>query len=148
MNSISLVQWLNMWGRLTYGSAGLSDFPCWVQTLPGIFFRVIDKDGNSSNTQFPKVFLTTWEKNRCVCSALPPPHTKKEVVQKKKLLGSPLILCSNTGTPCTLWLVKNKAIFFSYTLCMFCTPCMYSIADVNKATFFSYLLYTLYVLYC
>ena len=50
MTSISLIQWLNMWGRLTYGSAGLSDFPCWVQTLPQIFFKVIDRDGEDRGT--------------------------------------------------------------------------------------------------
>jgi hypothetical protein len=33
-----------MWGRLCYGSAGISDFPIWVQILPDIFFKVIDRD--------------------------------------------------------------------------------------------------------
>ena len=41
---MSLRQWLNMWGRLTYGSAGISDFPIWVQLLPDVFFKVIDRD--------------------------------------------------------------------------------------------------------
>ena len=42
--SMNLKQWLNMWGRLCYGSAGISDFPIWVQILPDIFFKVIDRD--------------------------------------------------------------------------------------------------------
>jgi len=44
IKSISLSQWLNMWGRLCYGAAGLGDFPIWVQMLPKIFFEVIDTD--------------------------------------------------------------------------------------------------------
>jgi len=44
MKSMNLQQWLNMWGRLCYGSAGISDFPIWVQLLPDMFFRVIDRD--------------------------------------------------------------------------------------------------------
>ena len=42
--TMSLGQWLNMWGRLTYGSAGIADFPIWVQILPEIFFKVMDRD--------------------------------------------------------------------------------------------------------
>ena len=42
--SMNLKQWLNMWGRLCYGSAGISDFPIWVQILPDIFFKGIDRD--------------------------------------------------------------------------------------------------------
>ena len=41
--AITLGQWLNLWGKLCYGSAGISDFPCWVQLLPTIFFKVMDK---------------------------------------------------------------------------------------------------------
>merc|ERR1712113_367581 len=41
--SMNLQQWLNMWGRLCYGSAGISDFPIWVQLLPSVFFDVMDK---------------------------------------------------------------------------------------------------------
>merc|ERR1739848_934621 len=37
-------QWMNMWGRLCLGSAGISDFPIWVQLLPELFFHVIDRD--------------------------------------------------------------------------------------------------------
>lgn len=44
VRSMNLQQWLNMWGRLCYGSAGISDFPIWVQILPDIFFKVIDRD--------------------------------------------------------------------------------------------------------
>jgi len=42
--TMNLGQWLNMWGRLTYGSAGIADFPIWVQILPEIFFKVMDRD--------------------------------------------------------------------------------------------------------
>ena len=42
---MSLKQWLNMWGRLCHGSAGISDFPIWVQLLPELFFEVGDRDG-------------------------------------------------------------------------------------------------------
>jgi len=44
---MTLKQWLNMWGRLCYGSAGISDFPIWVQLLPSVFFDVMDKDGDN-----------------------------------------------------------------------------------------------------
>jgi len=44
--SMSLKQWLNMWGRLCRGSAGISDFPIWVQLLPDMFFEVADRDGD------------------------------------------------------------------------------------------------------
>ncbi len=40
----SQLQWLNMWGRLTYVVAGFGDFPIWVQMLPNTFFDVIDLD--------------------------------------------------------------------------------------------------------
>ena len=40
--TMNLGQWLNMWGRLCYGSAGIADFPIWVQILPEIFFKVMD----------------------------------------------------------------------------------------------------------
>ena len=39
--SICLDYWLNMWGKLCYGSAGLSDFPIWVQLLPKIYFTLV-----------------------------------------------------------------------------------------------------------
>ena len=43
--TMNLNQWLNMWGRLCYGSSGISDFPIWVQLLPELFFEVADRDG-------------------------------------------------------------------------------------------------------
>jgi len=43
---MSLKQWLNMWGRLCHGSAGIADFPIWVQLLPELFFEVADRDGD------------------------------------------------------------------------------------------------------
>ena len=41
MSSISLKSWLNMWARLCLGSAGMDDFPIWVQLLPRVLFNVI-----------------------------------------------------------------------------------------------------------
>merc|ERR1712029_575344 len=43
---MSLKQWMNMWGRLCLGSAGISDFPIWVQLLPELFFEVADRDSD------------------------------------------------------------------------------------------------------
>ncbi len=67
ITSISLAQWLNMWGRLCFGAAGLSDFPCWVQLLPSIFFRVIDVDkddylSQEEYTRFYRDFVGIDEK--------------------------------------------------------------------------------------
>jgi Ca2+-binding EF-hand superfamily protein len=44
VDNISLNQWLNMWGRLCRGTAGMSGFPIWVQLLGTVFFEVIDRD--------------------------------------------------------------------------------------------------------
>jgi len=44
VDDITLNQWLNMWGRLCRGTAGISGFPFWVQLLGIIFFEVIDRD--------------------------------------------------------------------------------------------------------
>lgn len=41
VTSVSLKNWLNMWSRLCYGSAGMDDFPIWVQLLPKVLFSVI-----------------------------------------------------------------------------------------------------------
>ena len=41
---ISLAQWLNMWGRLSRGAAGISGFPDWVRLVAQVFFNVIDRD--------------------------------------------------------------------------------------------------------
>ena len=45
-DNISLNQWLNMWGKLCYGAAGISGFPIWVQLLGHLFFDTIDRDGD------------------------------------------------------------------------------------------------------
>ena len=44
-DNISLNQWLNMWGKLCRGAAGISGFPIWVQLLGHLFFDTIDRDG-------------------------------------------------------------------------------------------------------
>ena len=44
-DNISLNQWLNMWGKLCRGAAGISGFPIWVQLLGTLFFDAIDRDG-------------------------------------------------------------------------------------------------------
>merc|ERR1712038_1153638 len=41
VTSITLKNWLNMWARLVRGSAGMDDFPIWVQLLPRVLFNVI-----------------------------------------------------------------------------------------------------------
>ena len=57
--AITLQQWLNMWGRLCHGAAGLSGFPIWVQLLPEVFFEVIDRDRKYSvSKRFLKVAQT------------------------------------------------------------------------------------------
>lgn len=46
INSINLTQWLNMWGRLCKGAAGIAQMPVWVRIIPTTIFMVIDaKDG-------------------------------------------------------------------------------------------------------
>lgn len=44
--NITLNQWLNMWGRLCRGAAGISGFPIWVKLLGIMFFETIDRDGD------------------------------------------------------------------------------------------------------
>jgi len=46
--AINLTTWLNMWGKLCFGSSGISNFPIWVQLLPQIFYTLINTDGNGS----------------------------------------------------------------------------------------------------
>jgi len=46
ISSINLTQWLNMWGRLCKGAAGIDQMPVWVRIIPTTIFMVIDaKDG-------------------------------------------------------------------------------------------------------
>merc|ERR1711988_2095624 len=33
--------WLHMWARMCKGSAGIDDFPIWVQLIPRVIFNVI-----------------------------------------------------------------------------------------------------------
>merc|ERR1739844_457683 len=39
--SVSLSSWLHMWARMCKGSAGIDDFPIWVQLIPRVIFNVI-----------------------------------------------------------------------------------------------------------
>ena len=41
VTSVNMKNWLNMWSRLCRGSAGMDDFPIWVQLLPKVLFNVI-----------------------------------------------------------------------------------------------------------
>jgi hypothetical protein len=46
ISSINLTQWLNMWGRLCKGAAGIDQMPVWVRIIPTTIFMVIDaRDG-------------------------------------------------------------------------------------------------------
>jgi len=52
VTSVTLQAWLNMWGRLCQGAAGIDDFPIWVQLLPRIMFKVIvAKEGEKTITR-------------------------------------------------------------------------------------------------
>jgi hypothetical protein len=46
VDNITISQWLNMWGRLCHGAAGISGFPFWVQLLAHTFFYTIDRDND------------------------------------------------------------------------------------------------------
>jgi len=46
--SVSLQAWLNMWGRLCSGSAGIDDFPIWVQLIPKLLFSAITASTGSN----------------------------------------------------------------------------------------------------
>jgi len=41
VDSVSLNSWLHMWARMCKGSAGMDDFPIWVQLIPRVIFNVI-----------------------------------------------------------------------------------------------------------
>merc|ERR1712064_103023 len=41
VTGVTLKNWLNMWARLCRGSAGMDDFPIWVQLLPKVLYNVI-----------------------------------------------------------------------------------------------------------
>lgn len=52
ITSINLTQWLNMWGRLCKGTAGIDQMPVWVRLIPTTIFMVIDsKDGHGIISQ-------------------------------------------------------------------------------------------------
>merc|ERR1719402_1049333 len=41
VTSVGLKSWLRMWSKLCRGSAGIDDFPIWVQLLPRALFNII-----------------------------------------------------------------------------------------------------------
>jgi len=41
VDSVNLNSWLYMWARLCEGSAGIDDFPIWVQLIPRVIFNII-----------------------------------------------------------------------------------------------------------
>merc|ERR1712051_1085028 len=41
VDSVSLSSWLHMWAKMCKGSAGIADFPIWVQLIPRVIFNVI-----------------------------------------------------------------------------------------------------------
>jgi len=52
VTSVGLKSWLRMWSKLCRGSAGIDDFPIWVQLLPTIFFNIIvAREGGSIITK-------------------------------------------------------------------------------------------------
>ncbi|XP_050714221.1 uncharacterized protein LOC126997269, partial [Eriocheir sinensis] len=40
---VQMYQWLNMWGNLVHGARAMMDFPIWLQILPKILFKVINR---------------------------------------------------------------------------------------------------------
>ena len=48
---VTLDNWLNMWGKLCYGAAGLEDFPHWIRCLPDILFDAMDRDSEPGDAQ-------------------------------------------------------------------------------------------------
>ncbi|KAK8400253.1 hypothetical protein O3P69_003155 [Scylla paramamosain] len=40
---VQMYQWLNMWGNLVHGARAMVDFPIWLQILPKILFKVINR---------------------------------------------------------------------------------------------------------
>ena len=57
---ITLNDWLNMWGKLCRGAAGISGFPIWVKLLGQLFFDTIDRDhdGVLSEAEFRNFYDT------------------------------------------------------------------------------------------
>merc|ERR1712165_703123 len=52
VDSVSLTSWLHMWGRLCKGSAGIDDFPIWVQLIPNVIFNaIVAKEGTNVVTR-------------------------------------------------------------------------------------------------
>ncbi|XP_018025892.1 uncharacterized protein LOC108681384 [Hyalella azteca] len=53
---VQMYQWLNMWGNLTHGAKAMIDFPVWLQILPKILFKVINRRDNG---------VISWDELRC-----------------------------------------------------------------------------------
>lgn len=49
VDSVSLSNWIHLWAKLCQGSAGIDDFPIWVQLIPKTIFNIIcNKNGESA----------------------------------------------------------------------------------------------------
>ncbi|KAK4307831.1 hypothetical protein Pmani_020435 [Petrolisthes manimaculis] len=53
---VQMYQWLNMWGNLTHGARAMVDFPIWLQILPKILFKVINRRDDG---------IVSYEELRC-----------------------------------------------------------------------------------
>ena len=53
---VQMYQWLNMWGNLTHGARAMHHFPIWLQILPKILFKVINKRGKCLNYKIKNTF--------------------------------------------------------------------------------------------
>ena len=64
VTSVSLKNWLNMWSRLCRGSAGMDDFPIWVQLLPKVLHETkipvkskFEMLGSTKTYKYPSSFV-------------------------------------------------------------------------------------------
>lgn len=65
IESVTLNQWLNMWAKLCNRSAGINDFPIWVQLIPQILFSV--KCGKNKEAVITKDRLSHFYENFARC---------------------------------------------------------------------------------
>ena len=69
---VQMYQWLNMWGNLTHGAKAMMDFPVWLQILPKILFKVINRRGERFNLAYDTLsrysnvyYLHLRQQNKC-----------------------------------------------------------------------------------